>query len=80
MFHKIKQAHEILLNEDLKTKFDKYKQNQKYHEERSMKQNKERRKFADDLISKEKAHQKSGEKDGKEKKSKDEMQREEVRE
>jgi len=78
MFHKIKQAHEILLNQDLKTQFDKYKHNQKYHEERTMKQNKERRKFAEDLLTKEKASQQTGESEKKEKKSKEEQQREDV--
>jgi len=76
MFHKIKQAHEILLDEDLKAQFDKYKNNQKAQEERTSKQTKERRRYADDLLAKEKASQ--GAQDDQPKKiSKEEQKREE---
>jgi len=80
MFHKIKQAHEILLNEDLKSKFDKYKANQKFHEERTSKQTKERRRYADDLLAKEKVHQTTDQDDKSKKMSKEEQKREEVKE
>lgn len=78
MFHKIKQAHEILLDEDLKSKFDKYKQNQKAQEERTSKQTKERRRYADDLLAKEKANQDAQKSDEPKKMSKEEQKREEV--
>lgn len=66
------------MDTDLKTQFDKYKQNQKYHEERAATQNKERKKFADDLLSKEKASQQSSENQTKPNMSKEEQKREEV--
>ena len=66
------------MDTDVKAQFDKYKQNQQYHAERSATQNKERRKFADDLLSREKSAttQSTSEKD--KKMTKEEMQREEV--
>ncbi len=76
MFHKIKQAHDILLDQDLKSQFEKYKQNQKHHEERTKKQTKERRKFAEDLLAKEK-HAKDSEETEK-KTTKEDIKREDV--
>ena len=66
------------MDTDVKAQFDKYKQNQQYHTERSATQNKERRKFADDLLSREKGATTQSNADTEKKKTKEEIQREEV--
>jgi len=74
---KLKHAYDILMDTDLKSQFDKYRLGQKQHVERSSNLNRERKKFADDLMSREKGHQEAQDVDQNRRKTKEEMQREE---
>lgn len=78
MYIRLKQAYDILMQPEQKELYDKYKDNQKYHEERVAGQNKARRQFGEELLKREKANQEAGDADKDRKMTKEEQKREEV--
>jgi len=77
MYIHLKQAYDILIHPEMKAQYDKYKDNQKYHEEKVSSQNKVRRQFGEELLKKEKANQDAGEAEKQHKMTKEEEKRQE---